>query len=198
MQILICEWPGFALCTSSDRNPVEERTGVHVQKLPEQVLVHESRRDLVPAKCKLQAAVKRDRIRSKPQNRIDSTVADCVVRIAILNHSNTWKQQSARREALPHKSRDYREISHLHSVMRLDQILERVAWWWQQCRIGHIQNPRIQRIDVDVLKRRSEYALRNNAYFLIDLAAFLFGLNVLRTLGHSAIFGARDRRCLRE
>ena len=60
MQIPLGKWSGLALCAARERNPVKERTRVNVEKLPEEILIHEQRRDLVPSNRELKAAVESD------------------------------------------------------------------------------------------------------------------------------------------
>src|ERR1700677_78424 len=60
VQILIGEWPGFSNTAGVEGQPVVERTGVDVQKLPEKILAHVDRRDGIAAYVVLQAAIECD------------------------------------------------------------------------------------------------------------------------------------------
>ena len=61
-----------------------------------------------------------------------------------------------------------------------------------------MQNPRIQRIHVDVFELRGERGFGENAHSLIDLAALLAGQFILRGLSCSLVFLAGDGARLRE
>ena len=60
MQGLICERSAFVHRAAGYRNPVQERTRREIQELPEQILVHENRRDSVAPDRKLQSAIERN------------------------------------------------------------------------------------------------------------------------------------------
>src|SRR5437868_13663367 len=109
---------------SIHRNPTKERTCRKVEKLPEQVLIHEERRKRISPDRVLNSIIQCDGVRSEMDHWADPDVEHCVIGIPALNDVCARKQQAAASHALTGESGDDRQVAQMQAKVRQGETLE--------------------------------------------------------------------------
>src|SRR5512133_955208 len=106
----------FAHQRTRETQPVEKRAAIHIEILPEQILVEITGSTRIATNGELHSGSKAYAAASKVQNRINARVEDGVVGISILNQQLTRNGKAAAGIAFFHQTGDGRPARKMQPV----------------------------------------------------------------------------------
>src|SRR5437868_3450441 len=108
------------------------------------------------------------------QDRTDSSVKHSVICVTVLNNISAGERKSSAGHALPNKAFNCGQVVEMNPILSFSRTLEGMSRWRKSCRRDSGCKLGIECIDVDIFQDRFEGGAGEQAYLLVNLAAFFF------------------------